>query len=53
MASWETEYTLGPGVHEIACRAIDGAGRSQPDRTPRNVRGYGNIAIHRINIRTR
>ena len=49
---WETRCTLPPGAHEIACRAIDRAGRSQPDRPPVNVRGYGNNAIHRIRLRT-
>jgi len=50
---WETECTLAPGVHEISCRAVDGAGRKQPDRPPANVRGYGNNAIHRINVHIR
>jgi DMSO/TMAO reductase YedYZ molybdopterin-dependent catalytic subunit len=49
---WETRCTLAPGAHEIACRAIDGAGHSQPDLPPVNVRGYGNNAIHRIGFRT-
>jgi len=48
---WERRCTLGPGAHEVECRAIDGAGRSQPDRPPLNVRGYGNNAIHRIGLR--
>jgi DMSO/TMAO reductase YedYZ molybdopterin-dependent catalytic subunit len=49
---WETQCRLTPGAHEIACRAIDGAGRSQPDRPPTNLRGYGNNAIHQIRFRT-
>ncbi len=49
---WETQCSLAPGAHEIASRAIDGAGRSQPERPPTNVRGYGNDAIHRIGLRT-
>jgi len=48
---WEMRCTVGPGPHEIVCRAIDRAGRSQPDRPPFNVRGYGNNAIHRIGVR--
>jgi DMSO/TMAO reductase YedYZ molybdopterin-dependent catalytic subunit len=48
---WETPCRLAPGVHEIACCAIDGLGRSQPDRPPADVRGYGNNAVHRINVR--
>jgi DMSO/TMAO reductase YedYZ molybdopterin-dependent catalytic subunit len=49
--SWEARCPLSGGVHEIACRAIDGAGRTQPDRPPANVRGYGNNAIHRVRVR--
>jgi len=48
---WEMRCRVGPGSHEIAYRAIDGAGRSQPDRPSFNVRGYGNNAIHRIGVR--
>lgn len=51
-APWETQCRLTPGVHEIACRAIDGAGGSQPERPPNNVRGSGNNAIQRIRVRT-
>lgn len=46
--SWEGRCLVGPGVREIACRAIDRAGRTQPDRPPENVLGYANNAVHRI-----
>jgi DMSO/TMAO reductase YedYZ molybdopterin-dependent catalytic subunit len=48
---WELPRTLAPGLHEIACRAVDGTRRAQPDRPAANVRGYGNNAIHRIRFR--
>jgi hypothetical protein len=46
--NWEVRCALGPGMHEIACRAIDGAGEAQPDLPPRNVQGYANNAVHRV-----
>jgi DMSO/TMAO reductase YedYZ molybdopterin-dependent catalytic subunit len=48
--SWEAQCPVSPGVHIIACRAIDGMGRSQPDRPLANVQGYGNNAVHRVTI---
>jgi len=48
---WEARCTLSTGSHEIACRAIDRAGQTQPDRPPANVRGYGNNAVHRVRLR--
>lgn len=49
--NWEAHCTLPAGTHEIACRAVDKAGHSQPDRPPANVRGYGNNAVHRVRVR--
>jgi Mo-co oxidoreductase dimerisation domain len=51
LISWEVDCRLAAGPHEIACRAIDRAGGTQPDRPPTNVRGYGNNAIHRVRLR--
>jgi hypothetical protein len=48
---WEARFMLHPGQHEIACRAVDGSGGTQPDAPPPNVRGYGNNAVHRIRLR--
>jgi hypothetical protein len=48
--NWEVHYALSPGKHEIACRAIDGAGQAQPDLPPQNAQGYANNAIHRVTI---
>ena len=45
---WEARCTLAAGPHEITCRAIDRAGRTQPDRPPANVRGYANNAVHHV-----
>jgi DMSO/TMAO reductase YedYZ molybdopterin-dependent catalytic subunit len=48
--NWEVHYALSAGPHEIACRAIDGAGRTQPDLPPANVQGYANNAIHHVSL---
>jgi DMSO/TMAO reductase YedYZ molybdopterin-dependent catalytic subunit len=50
LVNWELRATLGPGEHELACRAIDGGGVTQPDHPPSNVGGYANNAIHRVGI---
>ena len=50
---WRAQCTLPPGLHEIACRAIDRAGASQPDAPPANLRGYGNNAVHAIRLQVR
>ena len=50
---WELPCRLTPGIHEISCRAIDVAGRTQPSDPPANERGYGNNAVQRIAVRVR
>jgi len=47
---WWAQVKAGRGRHEIACRAIDGAGGTQSDRPPPNAQGYGNNAIHRVSF---
>lgn len=49
--SWEARCLLEPGLHELACSAVDRAGASQPDCPPENVLGYANNAVHRIRLR--
>lgn len=48
--NWEVHYALTAGRHEIACRAVDGTGLTQPDSPPMNAQGYANNAIHRVTI---
>lgn len=38
------------GAHELAVRAIDAAGASQPLRSVWNELGYGNNAVHRVRV---
>ncbi len=48
--TWRAQATVSRGAHEVACRAIDGAGRTQPARPPLNAQGYGNNATHRVSF---
>jgi DMSO/TMAO reductase YedYZ molybdopterin-dependent catalytic subunit len=48
--SWESRLDLASGGHEVACRAVDGAGCTQPDHPPANLGGYANNAVHRISF---
>lgn len=50
---WEGECTLRRGMHELACRATDSGGHTQPDdaRSTWNVKGYINNCWDRINVR--
>jgi DMSO/TMAO reductase YedYZ molybdopterin-dependent catalytic subunit len=41
------------GAHTIRARATDLAGRTQPDEAPWNPMGYGNNAVHRVEIDVR
>jgi DMSO/TMAO reductase YedYZ molybdopterin-dependent catalytic subunit len=49
---WQVRCTVAAGAHELVCRAIDRAGRSQPDRPLANLHGYANNAVHRVRFRT-
>ncbi|MGH9116454.1 MAG: sulfite oxidase [Acidimicrobiales bacterium] len=42
-----------PGVHEICCRARDGAGKEQPMEPEWNLGGYTNNAPHRVVVEVR
>jgi DMSO/TMAO reductase YedYZ molybdopterin-dependent catalytic subunit len=48
---WECSLQLEPGHHELACRAVDGAGNVQPDWPAPNPGGYANHAVHRVHVR--
>jgi sulfite oxidase len=49
---WEAELDLGPGAHEIACRAWDTAAQTQPEHAAQvwNFKGYANNAWHRVRV---
>ncbi len=52
---WEAALELGPGDHEIACRAWDTAAQTQPEHASQvwNFKGYANNAWHRVRVRCR
>ena len=47
---WRATVTLRPGPHELAVRAWDDAGQTQPARPDDvwNIKGYLSAAVHRI-----
>lgn len=47
---WTFEWTATPGEHELACRATDSAGATQPMEPEFNLGGYENNAIHRVSV---
>ncbi len=50
---WTATVPLAPGEHELAVRAWDDAGQTQPARADEvwNVKGYLSAAIHRVPVR--
>ncbi len=50
---WRATVTLAKGAHELAVRAWDEAGQTQPSRPDEvwNIKGYLSTAIHRIGVR--
>jgi sulfite oxidase len=49
---WSVQLNLPAGRHEIVARAIDSAGRTQPDKVNDiwNFKGYLNNAWHRVDV---
>ncbi len=47
---WDARVRLGPGVHELACRATDSTGASQPARPRWNHQGMANNAVQRVTV---
>lgn len=49
---FEAKLTLGPGTHEIVCRAWDSAAQTQPENPAHvwNFKGYMNNAWHRVRV---
>jgi sulfane dehydrogenase subunit SoxC len=49
----EWEWRWGPreaGIHELACRATDSTGRTQPLQDVWNLGGYANTAVQRVRV---
>jgi DMSO/TMAO reductase YedYZ molybdopterin-dependent catalytic subunit len=47
---WRATWQATPGEHELACRATDAAGDTQPLEAPWDLMGFGNNAVHRIRV---
>ena len=51
--SWKVIWHAAAGEHELACRATDAAGNSQPLEPPWDVSGFGNNGVQRIRVTVR
>ena len=47
---WTHRWTATPGQHELACRATDDTGATQPMEPEFNLGGYENNAVHRVRV---
>jgi len=50
---WAVDWVAEPGVHELACRATDAAGATQPMEPEPNLGGYANNAVQRVRVTVR
>jgi len=51
--SWQAEWAATEGEHEIACRATDENGDTQPLEERWDRSGFGNNMVHRIGVTVR
>lgn len=51
--SWSFDWHAEPGEHELACRATDAAGNTQPLVQPWNYQGMANNLVQRVPITIR
>jgi DMSO/TMAO reductase YedYZ molybdopterin-dependent catalytic subunit len=47
---WSVDWQATQGEHEIACRATDAVGERQPLHPPWDLSGFGNNAVHRVQV---
>ena len=50
LTRWRLAWSPRPGVHDVAVRATDAAGRTQPLRPAPNLGGFANHAVHRVTL---
>jgi DMSO/TMAO reductase YedYZ molybdopterin-dependent catalytic subunit len=50
---WHAVWQATAGEHELACRATDAAGNSQPLEPPWDLSGFGNNGVQRIHVMVR
>jgi DMSO/TMAO reductase YedYZ molybdopterin-dependent catalytic subunit len=50
---WRLLWNAEPGRHELACRATDADGATQPLEGSWDVGGFGNNGVHRVSVTVR
>jgi sulfane dehydrogenase subunit SoxC len=50
---WETSWLAIPGEHELACRATDETGNTQPLEPLWDLSGFGNNGVQRVHVTVR
>ena len=50
---WRCLWNAEPGAHELVCRATDANGETQPLETRWDAGGFGNNAVHRVQVAVR
>jgi DMSO/TMAO reductase YedYZ molybdopterin-dependent catalytic subunit len=50
---WRYTWNATPGDHELTCRATDADGNTQPLDPPWDHAGFGNNAVHRVQVTVR
>ena len=50
---WQFEWPAAKGEYEVACRATDADGNTQPLEVPFDRGGFGNNAVQRIQVTVR
>lgn len=50
---WRWRWEAEPGEHELACRATDAAGNTQPEEPRWNHHGFQNNAVQRVGVTVR
>ncbi len=47
---WHIDWDATPGAHDLACRATDAEGNTQPLEPPHNLGGFANTAVQRVPV---
>lgn len=50
---WKFPWQAAPGEHELACRATDAAGNTQPLEPTWDLAGFGNNGVQRVRVTVR
>ena len=50
---WRFDWRATPGEHELACRATDATGETQPLEPEWNTKGMGNNVVQRVQVTVR